>query len=341
MIAFALKQQAEAEKTTILDIIWQTGKTGRITPVAIMEPVKMEDGATVSRASLSNVAIYSAMRPTIGCTAKVVRSGGIIPYITEVLDNEEFTPEIPDCCPVCHSTKLETTDTGLLFCRAPTCTAKSSGALINHCKKLKMKGFGPKTVEKLAVGGVITITELYSVSQETLVELLDSEKLGAKLFEEIQAGSTTTLSRAIASLGITLIGDTAAKKLALEIQTLAQLQDITPKTVAGIGNKAVENIQKYVTANPFMLEELDELLTISVDIVVEASSELGVVCITGKIPGYTKASAKQFLEEQGYKVVSTVTKDCTILVSDGKPSAKLKQAQDRDLLITKLDSLTG
>jgi len=336
--AFALKQQAEAKETTILDIVWQTGKTGRITPVAIMEPVEMDDGATVSRASLANVAIYREMKPMVGDTASVIRSGGIIPYITGVKGTTPFADRTPTVCPECCSTNLELSDTGLLTCMNPECSAKAEGILINHCKKLRMKGFGPAAVRSLVDNGIDSIQQLYETSREQFEEFLLSEKIAGKLYEEIQRCRVTTLDRAIASLGIPLIGDTASKKLSVELLTLSDLRSITAGKIKGIGKFAVRNIKRYVSSNPGILEFLDNALEIST--VREKNGENGVVCITGKVAGYTKAQVSSLLEDKGYTVVSTVTKACTIVISeDGKQSSKLKQAQDRGLLITTLNNL--
>lgn len=334
--AFALKQQAEAKETTILDIIWQTGKTGRITPVAIMEPVEMDDGATVSRASLSNVSIYRELGAMVGDTARVIRSGGIIPYITGVVHNsKEFVDTLPKVCPECVSTNLSLSDTGLLTCGNPECSAKIDGILVNHCKKLKIKGFGPSTVSKITSSGIESIPELYLLSPQDLTDILGSEKLGNKLHSELEKGRKTTMDRAVASLGIHLIGDTASKKIGAEISTLKDLTSLSAGQIPGIGEKAICNIAKY---DDTILGLLDTLLDISK---YEAKASNGeVICITGKVAGHTKTQVKDILEDLGHTVVGTVTKACTMVISeDGKQSTKLKQAQERGLQITTLNSL--
>jgi NAD-dependent DNA ligase len=234
--------------------------------------------------------------------------------------------QAPTSCPSCSSV-LDVVN-NLLFCRNTSCTSQTHKRLEHFAKTLKIKGLGPKAIEKL---GVTTSQELYLLTLDDLVLLLESEKIGAKVFGEIQKSKGVPLNVVLPALSIPLIGNTAAKKLASVCDHLADVDEESCQS-AGLGPRATENLLQYIQEN------VDALLAHPFSFQFEkpiAVANKGVVCISGKLKSYkTKAEATEMLQQQGYTVKSSLTRDVTILVNEsGIESAKTKSAQSKGILI--------
>tara|TARA_R110000796_G_scaffold176455_1_gene293289 strand:+ start:4489 stop:5235 length:747 start_codon:yes stop_codon:yes gene_type:complete len=236
------------------------------------------------------------------------------------------TIQAPTSCPSCDSV-LDVVN-NLLFCRNTSCTSQTHKKLEHFAKTLKIKGLGPKAIEKL---GVTTSQELYLLTEDDFSSLLESDKIGAKVFGEIQKSKDVPMNLVIPALSIPLIGNTAAKKLASVCDCIG---DINPESCldAGLGPKATENLISYLKEygaalleHPFSFK-FEKPLTLA---------NKGVVCISGKLKSYkTKAEATQILQQQGYSVKSSLTRDVTILVNEsGVESAKTKSAQSKGIQI--------
>ena len=234
--------------------------------------------------------------------------------------------QAPTSCPSCGSV-LDVVN-NLLFCRNTSCTSQTHKRLEHFAKTLKIKGLGPRAIQKL---GVTTSRELYLLTLDDLVLLLESEKIGAKVFAEIQKSRGVPMNVVLPALSIPLIGNTAAKKLSAVCDGLG---DIEPETCAeaGLGPKATENLLQYLS------EHGHELLQHPFSFKFEkpiAVANKGVVCISGKLKSYkTKAEATEILQQQGYTVKGSLTRDVTILVNEsGIESAKTKSARDKGIQI--------
>ncbi len=236
------------------------------------------------------------------------------------------TIQAPTSCPSCDSV-LDVVN-NLLFCRNTSCTSQTHKRLEHFAKTLKIKGLGPKAIEKL---GVTTSQELYLLTLDDLVLLLESEKIGAKVFDEIQKSKGVPLNVVLPALSIPLIGNTAAKKLASVCDYLADIDEESCQS-AGLGPKATENLLQYIQEN------VDALLAHPFSFKFEkpiAVANKGVVCISGKLKSYkTKAEATEILQQQGYTVKGSLTQDVTILINEsGIQSSKTKSAQSKGILI--------
>ena len=237
---------------------------------------------------------------------------------------------IPTHCPACN-TELDIVN-DQLFCRNETCPAKSSKRVEHFAKTLKIKGLGPATIAKL---GLEDYHDIYSLSQEEISFLLDSEKLGTKLHAEIEKSKGVDLITLLPAFSIPLIGTSASNKLAKHISALSE---ITPEicSEAGLGQKAASNLVDWLV-NTFHFHGYHNLpfsFTCKKQEVSQSNTK-GTVCISGKLKSYpTKAAAQQVLEKYGYVVKSNLTKDVTILLNEsGIASSKTKKAEQMGITI--------
>lgn len=248
---------------------------------------------------------------------------------------------IPTECPSCGST-LENVN-GQLFCRNKTaCPAQSSKLVENYCKKMKIKGFGSATITKLELS---TISGLYSLTEQRLTSVL-GDKVGSKLFTELQKTKTSDFATVLGSLGIKLIGKVAAEKLATKINSF---QEITVKACkdAGLGEKATESLMEWCKSLEGMdtIEALDGFITFS-----EVSSKPTQntehkfdVCITGKLNDFaSRSKAADYLSKYGISVKGSVTKSVKYLICEDdtkKGSSSYKKALANELPIVSIKEL--
>lgn len=194
---------------------------------------------------------------------------------------------------------------------------------------LKIKGLGPAAVEKLELSSPL---DIYNLSLEEISEGLNSEKLAAKLFDEIEQSKSKQLNDVLPALGIPLIGKTATYKLS---KICTDIESITDQTCsdAGLGPKATESLINWLNDNDWYLFLPHDLSFGSTNTISQASK--GVVCITGKLNSFkTKAEAQVELERLGYIVKSSITKDITILVNEsGKETTKTQKARDSGITV--------
>ena len=230
----------------------------------------------------------------------------------------------PDKCPSCgHTLEWENQ---LLYCRNTLCGDQSSKKIEHFAKTLKIKGLGPAAITSLALE---SINDIYAISEYEIVNLLGSQKLGEKLFTEIENSIKAPLNILLAAFSIRLIGKTASEKLSAVCESIHDInEDSCAK--AGLGPKATESLLEWI-------DEEYPLLDIPHSFAFESPKVRtgGVVCISGKLKSFgTKAQATEALEQHGYTVKSSVTKDVTILVNEsGVESQKTIKARKDGLMI--------
>ena len=230
----------------------------------------------------------------------------------------------PSTCPSCGS-KLELSFP-LLYCRNPSCGDQSSKKIEHFAKTLKIKGLGPAAINSLFLE---SINDIYAISEYEIVDLLGSQKLGQKLFTEIENSVKAPLNILLAAFSIRLIGKTASEKLSAVCESIHDInEDSCAK--AGLGPKATESLLGWI-------EEEYPLLELPHSFAFESPKVRtgGVVCISGKLKSFgTKAQATEALEQHGYTVKSSVTKDVTILVNEsGVESQKTTKARESGVTI--------
>jgi len=248
---------------------------------------------------------------------------------------QTITP--PTHCPTCSTELVWEKDQ--LFCYNPDCSGKTSKKLEHFAKTLKIKGLGPATIEKLKV---VTFFDLYELPLDMMIDALGSEKLAVKLHREIENSKLTDLSDLLPAFSIKLIGKTASHKICSVIQNIAEITEETCEK-AGLGPAATNNLLDWIIEEftngydrlPFRWQQITKHQLVT-------SATEGVVCISGKLTSYkTKAAATEVLQQMGYLVKSSLTKDVTILVNEsGVESAKTQTARDRGVrIITNLEEI--
>lgn len=241
---------------------------------------------------------------------------------------------IPKNCPSCHSV-LELVNTQL-FCRNSMCPAQSSKKVEAYAKGMKIKGFGPKTIEKL---GIESVPQLYTTSKQYFIERV-GEKVGEKLFNEIEDSKHSTLDVFLASLSIPLIGNTAAKKIS---QVVSSIEEINEESLckAGIGEKARYNLLNWLAADYLVDGYKDMPVSLAKNKTPVIEQHKGSVCITGKLNDFkNRTDAAKYLESLGYTVTSGVTQKTSFLVDEeGKPSSKRKKAEQLGISILTIKQL--
>lgn len=233
--------------------------------------------------------------------------------------------EIPTNCPACDST-LELINQQL-FCRNSSCPAKSLKNILHYTKTLKIMGLGEKTLEKLDVK---SIGELYSYTKEYLIEKL-GEKIGTKLYNEIDKSKQTTLANFITAMGIPLIGKTAANKVNSVTTSINEITEELCKK-AGLGEKATNNLITWVKTEGQFLE-------LPITFIEAEPVQSGIsVCISGKVPGYTKNSIKELLLDYNVIVRDNVTKDIDYLITNEAGTTKVKKAEQYNIQVISFDN---
>ena len=244
--------------------------------------------------------------------------------------------EAPTHCPSCDG-ELEWSN-HLLYCRNLSCSSRVGKRIEHFAKTLKIKGLGPSTIAKL---GISDVDEIYMLEEDFMAEALSSEKLAEKLCKEIENSKNASMNLVLPAFSIPLIGKTAADKLSTTCSSVYDIDEDTCKA-AGLGPKATENLTDWLLdvfpkykSMPFSFSFHSQ---------TREKANKGIVCISGKLKSYkNKAEATAALQNAGYEVKSSLTKQVTILVNEsGIESAKTKQARDSGVtIIENLADLIG
>jgi len=243
----------------------------------------------------------------------------------------------PEVCPSCESALEWKND--MLYCTNILCPAQIQKRIEHFARSLKIKGLGPKSIEKL---GLTSLLDIYNLSYYNIKCALSSEKLAIKLLREINHSRKASMNDVLPAFSIPLIGKTAATKLSSKIKSLFDLDEDKCKA-AGLGPKATESLLSWYSG-----EFENGLKKLPFDWQFQtpkiATETKGAVCISGKLSSFkTKAEATLALSYAGYVVKSSLTKDVIFLINEsGIESAKTKEARERGItIITSLNELIG
>jgi len=236
--------------------------------------------------------------------------------------------KIPTTCPCCDYTLELVNDQ--LFCRNQACSAQLGKKLEHFCKTLGIKGMGAKTLEKLQL---TDITEIYYLELDEIIESLGSEKIAVKLLDEINKSRNSDLATILPAFSIPLVGNTAAQKISKVVNSV---EDINTELCrkAGLGEKVTNNLISWLETD---FVEMKEFLPFSFKASNKPVANVSAksVCITGKLTSFkTKAEAAKALEQAGFKVTESVTKQTNYLVDeDSKGSTKRTKADELGITI--------
>ncbi len=347
--AVAHKFPAHEEQTRLNDVEFQVGRTGAITPVAILEPVYV-GGVTISRASLHNQDEINRLQIQIGDMVVVKRAADVIPQVIRKLPATNTNPIdiiFPEQCPVCHS-EIERIEgeavarcSGGLYCAAQR---KEAIQYFASRKAMNIDGLGEKLVEQLVDENLIqTPADLYQLKTEQLIPL---ERMGAKkaenLIQAIQHSKTTTLIRFILALGIREVGEATAKNLVHHFGTLEAIQNADREAlqeVEDIGSVVAAHIH-YFFRQPHNQEVIQALLDAGIRwpaVVIQSTNPRPLhgqtFVLTGTLETLSRNEAKQALEALGAKVAGSVSKNTSVVVAGTAAGSKLAKAQELNIQI--------
>ncbi len=335
--ALAYKFEAEEVTTLVNDVIWQVGRTGKLTPLALLEPVELA-GATVSRATLNNYGDIERKKVKLRSRVLVRRSNEVIPEILGATEYYAESREIekPTRCPACGS---EVKEVGAhLFCPNRACLPRTVAALDHYAGKnaMDIDGFSESTALLLAQRkGITKPSQLYAVRKETLADLEGfQEKKINNLLTAIEKSKTPKLDAFIYAVGIDGVGRVAAKDLAARFESMEALQNATLEELVAlenIGEISANSILAYF-ADEENKKELAALFAAGVTPVWSAEKKEGVfsgesVVLTGSLASYKRSEAQKLVEERGGVCQSAVTAKTTLVIAGEEAGSKLAKAQ--------------
>lgn len=347
----AYKFPPEEQATIVRDIVWTVGRTGNVTPTAVMDPVQLA-GTTVSRASLHNPDYLREKDIRLGDTVYIHKAGDIIPEISRVdlkkrpADSQEYV--IPTKCPICGAELVHLDDEVTLRCINPMCPAQIKEGLAHFASRnaMNIDGLGPKIIQQLWDRKLIhDVADLYHLTYDQLLTL---DKFGDKsannLLTSIDNSRNNSVERLLFGLGIRHVGAKAAQQIMAHFGNLDQLMAASADEVAavdGIGPTIGESVHTYF-ANPQVVALIDELRDAGINfayqgpaatVAVESDWNGRRVVLTGKLEEMTRGAAKQWLEAHGAKVTSSVSKKTDIVIAGTAAGSKLTRAQDLGITV--------
>jgi len=341
--AFAYKFPARSERTTVRDIVVQVGRTGRLTPVALLDPVEV-GGVTVSRASLHNPEEIARLDVNVGDEVHVKRAGDVIPDVDEVVEKHaEGHFAFPDTCPVCDSPVER--DGPLAFCTGGVaCPAQLEQAIQHYASRgaLDIEGLGEKSVEQLVEAGLVEgLADLYTLTEDDLTELEGwGETSAENLVAEVAATTEPPLSDFLTALGIPEVGSTTARSLAQRFGTFEGIENAAEeelRAVPDVGPTVAAEIRGFFESEQNR-EAIDDLLE---HVTPQAADRAGgdelaglTMVFTGALDRFTRSEAQELVERHGGSATSSVSGNTDYLVAGDNPGqSKRDDAEDNDVSI--------
>lgn len=340
--AIAFKFPAEQKETQIEDIIVQVGRTGVLTPTAILTPVFIA-GSTVGRATLHNEDYIEEKDIRIGDTVIIQKAGDVIPEVVKVLEERRTGDEIrfsmPTHCPECGADVVRIEGEAASRCTGNACPAQLRRLLIHFASRdaMDIEGMGPAIIDQLLKNQLIAdAADLYSLKYDELIHL---ERMGEKsvnnLLQAIEMSKTRGLDRFLFALGIPLVGVRAAKLIANHFQTIDKIMGAKTEDflkIDEIGEKIAQSVMSYFNEeqNIDLIERFKKegiLLEIQKGETAKKSLEGLRFVVTGTLKGYTRNEIKTVIEDRGGRVVSSVSKNVDYVVVGENPGSKLAKAE--------------
>lgn len=344
--AIAYKFPAEIAVTKLRDIIFTVGRTGKIIPNAVMDPVIIS-GSTVSRATLNNEDFIVERDIRIGDYVRVRKAGEIIPEVVEVdfsrRDENTKVFEMITNCPICNEPLIRKESEAAHYCLNPDCGGKILEQIIHYASRVAMdiEGLGEKQLETFYdLGYVRDIADIYELKNYKY-ELTKLDGMGdlrvSNLLNAIEESKKNTLDKFIFGLGIRFIGAKASKNLAKRYHSIDELKQVTLEEllmIPDVGTVMAESIVEYFK-NPKNLALIERLKQLGVNPLVEEKTELKeqifkdkTIVLTGKLEKFTREEATLLIESLGGRASSSVTKKTTFVVAGADAGSKKQKAID-------------
>lgn len=343
--AVAYKYPPEEKETKLLDIELSVGRTGRVTPTAIFEPIRL-CGTTVSRATLHNQDFINQLDVGIGDTIVVYKSGEIIPKVKEVRHekrpSDTKTYQIPSVCPICGALVKREENTADMKCTSGTCPAQLERHLINFVGRdaMDIKGFGAVYIQDLVrLGYIKDISDIFVLSRyrDELIDkgIIGKEKNTDKLLGVIEEAKKKDADHLLTGLGIPGIGKAAAKSLLQHFGSISKIADASTEAltqVEDIGEVSAKAIWEYFR-EPQCKAILQRLESYGVNMKLERKIQTNGIfqgktfVITGTLPGMSRKEAAEQIENQGGKVAGSVSKKTDYLLAGENAGSKLDKAK--------------
>lgn len=346
--ATAYKFPPEEVETVIEEIEWTVGRTGVVTPTAIMTPVRVA-GTTVSRASLHNGDYIQMKDIRLNDTVQIYKAGDIIPEVAQVIldkrpkDSEPY--KMPEHCPVCHSELVHLDEEVALRCINPKCPAQMKEGLNHFVSRnaMNIDGLGPRVLEQMYDKKLVAdVADLYKLTEEELLTLDKiKEKSANNILTAIDNSKENSVERLIFGLGIRHVGAKAAKILAEhfgDLETLSRSDFESIIQLDTIGDIIADSVVTYFD-NEEVHELMEELKQVGVNLEykgirstqlkeVESPFKNKTIVLTGKLTRFTREEAKETIENLGGKVTGSVSKKTDIVVAGEDAGSKLTKAQE-------------
>lgn len=349
--AVAYKYPPEEKETKLLNIELSVGRTGRITPTAVFEPVQL-CGTRVERATLHNQDFIDGLDIRIGDTIKVFKSGEIIPKVRSVCHEKRPIGTVPfligDTCPVCGHKAVREVDTADIKCTNPSCPAQLENHIINFVSRdaMDIKGMGEQNIHALIEGGYIQdIADIFNlaVHRDELIAkgVIGKEKNTDKLLAAIEKAKENEPQRLVTGLGIAGIGKAAARELMLHygsIDALAEADVESIQQVRDIGSIGSQAIYEYFRddVNGDILRRLKEYgvnMELQDTGIVDDVLAGKTVVVTGTLPTLSRNDAKNMIEAHGGKAAGSVSKKTDYVLAGEAAGSKLVKAQELGITI--------
>lgn len=338
--ALAFKFQPKQETTKILKIIPQIGRTGAITPVALMEPVRI-GGVEVSRATLHNQDEIDRLDVRIGDTVVIQRAGDVIPEVVQVVASKrtgkEKKFEIPPKCPVCGADVIK--EEAIHRCIGLDCPAQLKGRIRHFASKRAMDidGLGVKLIDQLVDKGLVKdVADIYYIKKERLIELERmADKSAQNIIDAVEESKTKPLSKFLYALGIRNVGETTAEDLARHFQRLEdffRLSEEDLMEIQGIGPEVAASVHQFF-GDKKNRESIDRLKKAGVRVVEPKAKDRGKLAgktfvFTGSLKSFERDEARNLVESRGGMTASNVSKKVDFVVVGEDPGSKFDKARE-------------
>lgn len=344
--SIAYKFKAEEYTTKLLDVVWNVGRTGKVTPSAILEPVDF-DGVTVSRATLNNYDDILRKKVKIGSTIFIRRSNDVIPEILGVVDqDEEYTKEIkkPSYCPYCGSELIEG-NVHIICPNSISCAPQLLARMEHFASRnaMDIEGLSEKTIGQLMEDlDIKDIYEIYDLTYDDLIKLdRFADKKANNLIRAIEESKDVDLNSFIYAIGIPNVGERTARDLANKFRDFDRLRKATVEQlieIDDIGLITAENIVEFFS-DERISKAIDTLLSKGINIRKlendnkKNNLESKTFVITGTVENYKRDDIKKLIEDNGGKVTGSVSKNTDVLICGKKAGSKLTKAKELEIEI--------